>query len=164
MYSDNNKTIFNINDININEILISKGLFPEMINLNEYVVEYKHNHNIKPLYVKLPEYIRSGNTFKKYICSEINDADFFEKYNNIWKKIEELKGINFERKPPFCNNITYTTKIKTLSPYSGNFQYIKIPKKEMIYMFSSIAILHSVNTKDDNYYSQAYRKNVNMRD
>ena len=45
------------------------------------------------------------------------------------KKIEELKGINFERKPPFCNNIIYTTKIKTLSPYSA---------------------------KDDNYYSQAY--------
>ena len=59
-----------------------------MINLNEYVIEYKHNHNIKPLYIKLPEYVRSGNTFKKYItrCSEINDADFFEKYNKIWKK------------------------------------------------------------------------------
>ena len=33
-------------------------------------------------------------------------------------KVEELMGINFERKPPFRNNITYTTKIKTISPYS----------------------------------------------
>ena len=31
-----------------------------------------------------------------------------------------------------------------------------IPKKEIIYKFSSIAILHSVNTKDDKYYPQAY--------
>ena len=63
-YSDDNKKIFNISDININEILISKGLFP-LLNLNEYVIGYKHNHSIKPLYTKLPEYICRGNTFKK---------------------------------------------------------------------------------------------------
>ena len=130
-YNDDNKKIFNINDININEILISKGLFP-LLNLKEYVIGYKHNHSIKPLYIKLPEYVCSGNTFKKNITisSEINDADFFEKYNKIWKKIEELIGINFERKPPFCNNISYTTKIKTLSSHLEDYQDIKIPKKK----------------------------------
>ena len=72
------KNIFNINDININEILISKGLFP-LLNLNEYVIGYEHNHNIKPLNIKLPEYVCRGNTFKKYmtISSEINGVDFF---------------------------------------------------------------------------------------
>ena len=64
-YSDDNKKIFNINDININEILISKRLFPEIINLNEYIIGYKHSYNIKPLYIKLPEYVCYGNTFKK---------------------------------------------------------------------------------------------------
>ena len=49
------KKIFNINDTNINEILVSKILFPEIINLNEYVIGYKHDHKIKPLYKKLPE-------------------------------------------------------------------------------------------------------------
>ena len=38
-YNNDNQKIFNIKDININEILISKGLFPES-NLNEYVVGY----------------------------------------------------------------------------------------------------------------------------
>ena len=65
-------------------------------------------------------------------------------------------GINFERKPLFCNNITCTTKTKTLSPYSEVYQDIKIPRKEIIYKFSFIAILHSVNTKDSKYYPQAY--------
>ena len=64
--------------------------------------------------------------------------------------------INFERKPPLCNNIICATKIKTLSSYSEDYQDIKIPKKEIIYKFSSIAILHSVNTKDNKYYPQAY--------
>ena len=63
-YSNNNKKIFNIKDFNINEMLIFKGLFPES-NLNEYVVGYKHNHNIKPLCIKLLKYICSGKTLKK---------------------------------------------------------------------------------------------------
>ena len=84
------------------------------------------------------------------ISSEIDDSYFFEKYNKIWKKIEELMGISFERKLPFSNNIT--CKTKTLSPYSEDYQDIKIPRKEIIYMFSSIAILHSVGEKDDKYY------------
>ena len=66
--------------------------------------------------------------------------------------------INFERKPPFCNNITYTTKIKTLSPDSEDYQDIKIPRKEIIYKFSCIAILNFVGTKDNKYYPQAYMK------
>ena len=51
IYSDDNKKIFNINDININEILISERLFP-LLNLNQFVIVYKHNHNIKPLIYK----------------------------------------------------------------------------------------------------------------
>ena len=58
------KKISNIKDININEILISKGLFPGL-NLNEYVIGHKHNHKIKPLYIKLPKNVFRGKTFKK---------------------------------------------------------------------------------------------------
>ena len=156
-YSNGNKKIVKINDINVNEILISSEFFPGL-NRNQHIIGCKHNHKIKPLYIKLPKYVCRGKTFKKNmtIPSEINNAYFFEKYNKIWKKIEELIGKSFERKPPFYNNITCTTKIKTLSPYSEDYQDIKIPRKEMIYKFSSIAILHSVNTKDSKYYPQAY--------
>ena len=50
-----------------------------MINLNEYVIGYKHNYNVKPLCMKLPEYICSGKTFEDNmtISSEINDVNFF---------------------------------------------------------------------------------------
>ena len=63
------------------------------------------------------------------MSSEINDFEFFEKCNKIWKKIEELMGINFERKPPFYNNTTYTTKIKTSSRYSQDYQDTRNPKE-----------------------------------
>ena len=57
--------MLNINDININEILISEGLFPEIINLNDYVIGYRYNHNIKPLYIKLPECVSEVIHLKK---------------------------------------------------------------------------------------------------
>ena len=44
-------------------------------------------------------------------------------------------GINFERKPPFCNNVTYTTKIKTLSSYGDDYQDMKISRNEIVYKF-----------------------------
>ena len=63
-YSSDNKKIFKINDININEILISKWLSPGL-NLNKYKIGYKHNHKIKPLYIKPPKYVCIGKVFKK---------------------------------------------------------------------------------------------------
>ena len=45
--------------------LISKRLFPDIINLHEYNIGYKHNYNIKPQHMKLPEHVCSGNAFKK---------------------------------------------------------------------------------------------------
>ena len=119
-----------IKNVNIKEMLISKGLFPAL-NHNYYVIAYEHNQKIKPLYIKLPKNLCTGKTYKKNITisSEINDSYFFEKYNKIWKEIKELMGINFETKPPFSNNITYTTKIKTLLPYSVDYQDIKLPRK-----------------------------------
>ena len=64
-YSNNNKNIFNIDNININEILISKGLFLGSNDNNYYVIGYKHNQKIKPLYIKLPKYVCASKTFKK---------------------------------------------------------------------------------------------------
>ena len=78
-FYSNDKEIFKINDVNVNEILISKGLSPGL-SLNKYIFGYKHNPKIKPLYIKLPKYVCIGKTFKKTmnISSEINDDYFFE--------------------------------------------------------------------------------------
>ena len=89
-YSDDNRKIFNINDIDINKILISKRIFSEIINFNEYIIGYKHYQIIKPLYIKSPEYVCRGNTFKK-------NADFFEKYNKYGKNWR-TNGNKFWRK------------------------------------------------------------------
>ena len=47
-------------------------------------------------------------------------------------------------------------KNKNTFSFSEDYQDIKISRKEIIYKFSSIAILHSVNTKDSKFYPQEY--------
>ena len=39
-------------------------------------------------------------------------------------------GVNFERKPQFCTNVAYTTKIKTLLSYSEEYQDMRVSKKK----------------------------------
>ena len=63
------------------------------------------------------------------ISSEINDADFFDKYNKIWKKIEELTEINFEGKPLFCHMYN---KNKNTSILFRRLSGHKNPKKRNI--------------------------------
>ena len=65
-YCNDNKNLFNIDNVNINEILISRGLFPALIH-NYYVIGYDHNQKIKPLYIKLPKNVCTGKTFKKIL-------------------------------------------------------------------------------------------------
>ena len=63
------------------------------------------------------------------IPSEVKNGYFFEKCNKIWKKVDELMGINFEIKPPFHNNTACRTKGKILSLYSEDLSGHKNLKK-----------------------------------
>ena len=69
------------------------------------------------------------------------------------EKIEELMGINFERKRRFCNNIIYATKIKTLSSYSEDKYYpqaymeeFKYERIQLVFHFDSDLIVIDSNS------------------
>ena len=86
-YSNDNKKMFNIDNISINEILISKELFSGL-NHSYYVIGYEHNQKIKPLYIKLPKYVCTAETFKHLtISSEINDIYFLENIIKYGRKL-----------------------------------------------------------------------------
>ena len=60
--TEKNFTAMIIKNVNIKEMLISKGLFPAL-NHNYYVIGYEHIQKIKPLYIKLPKNVCTGKTF-----------------------------------------------------------------------------------------------------
>ena len=88
------KKKFNIDDIDVNKILISKKEPYHKSNSLIYFVAYNDNDAIRPLCLKVSKmtgYINEFNENKNTIIMslKVNDEQSFKKYNKIWKKIEK---------------------------------------------------------------------------
>ena len=86
-----NKKIFNIDDIDVNKILVSKKEPYSKNNSLIYFIGYNCNDVIRPLCLKLSKmtgYTKKFNENKNTITMSIrvDDEQLFKKYNNIWKK------------------------------------------------------------------------------
>ena len=84
----NNKKQFNIKDIDINKILISKPESYDKNNMRKYTIGYNDN-TISPLQLLLPKMTGYLNIFedgtrKMYFL--IDDNEFLERYTAIWEK------------------------------------------------------------------------------
>ena len=80
----------------------------------------------------------------------------FKKYNQIWKKVEQLLKIEFDSKPVYGDDDKYIkTKIKI---YAGsvitNFHNKKMPKEKAPCKCLSIIMLDSVIKAKKKYYPQ----------
>ena len=83
----NNKKQFNIEDIGINKILISK---PETYknNMRKYIIGY-NDSTISPLQLFLPKMTGCLNIFKdgaRKMSFFTNNNEFLERYTVIWEK------------------------------------------------------------------------------
>ena len=119
---------------------------------------YNDNDVIRPLCKKLPQmidYVRKfeGNTIMSF---KINNKQLLKKYNQIWKRVEQLLKREFDSKPVYGDNDKYIkTKIKI---YAGsmitNFQSKKMPKEKAPCKCLSIIMLDSVIKAKKKYYPQ----------
>ena len=83
----NNKNQFNIEDIDINKILISKPKTYEN-NIGKYIIGYNDN-NISPIQLFLPKLIGYLNIFEdgaRKMSFFTDNNEFLERYTAIWKK------------------------------------------------------------------------------
>ena len=116
-FYNKNKKIFNIDDINVNKILVSKKEQYGKYNSSKYFVGYNDNSVIRPLYLFLSQAIGYINKFDKIRMSLIiKDVQLLKSYNKIWKKkIEKLMKINFNTKTTYGDGDDkyIKTKIKT---------------------------------------------------
>ena len=85
--------IFNINDIDVNNILVSKKEKYGKYDSFQHFIGYNDNV-IKPLYLELPQmtgYINKFNENKNKntiaMSLQVKDKKLFKNYNKIWKKI-----------------------------------------------------------------------------
>ena len=86
-----NKKIFDINDIDVNKILVSKKEKYGKHNSFKHFIGYNDSDVIKPLYLEVTQMIGYINKFDKNTIAmplKVKDKTLFKNYNKVWKKLK----------------------------------------------------------------------------
>ena len=153
-----NKRIYSTDDIDVNNILVSKKEPYGTKNSHKYFIGYNDNDNIRPLCIRLPQMTGYARKFDENATMSfiVKDKQLLKNYTKIWEKIEKLMKINFESKPVYGDDDKYIkTKIKI---YAGstitNFHNKKMPKEKAPCKCLSIIMIDSVIKANKKYYPQ----------
>ena len=129
-----NKKIFNIYDLDVNNILVAKKESYSTENSFKYLTGYNDDEVIRPLCIKLPQIIGYVTNFdsNKTMPFKVSDNKLCEK---IWKKISNLINIEFDCEPVYGDNDKYINRqIKMYEDrVNTNFQNKKVPKENASY-------------------------------
>ena len=88
-FYNKNKKIFNIDDIDVNKILVSKTEQYGKYNSFKYFIGYNDNDVIRPLYFFLSQttgYINKFDKNKVTMSLMIKDIQLLKHYYKTWKK------------------------------------------------------------------------------
>ena len=96
-----NKEVFQIDDIDVNKILVSKKEPYGTKNALKYFIGYNDNDVIRPLCLRLPEMTGYAKKFNENatMSFRVNNKQLLKNYNKISEKTEKLIRIDFESKP-----------------------------------------------------------------
>ena len=96
-----NKKVFQINDIDVNKILVSKKEPYGTKKALKYFIGYNDNDVIRPLCLRLPQMTGYAKKFNEIVTMSFraNNKQLLKNYNKIWEKVEKLMRIDFESKP-----------------------------------------------------------------
>ena len=170
-YNNKNKKTFNIDDIDVNKILVSKKVQCGKYNSFKYFIGYKYNDVIRPLYLGLSQMTGYINKFGENknknkniitISLKIKDKQPLRNCNKIWKKFLKLMSIDFNSKPTYGDDDKYIkAKIKSYEDsITTNFYNKKgskkIPEEKIPHKCLSITILDSVLYAYEIYHPQSF--------
>ena len=115
-----NRKINNIEDIDVNNTLVSKKKPCGPKHSLKYFIGYNDNDNIRLLFIKLPQMTGYARKFDENLTMPfiVKKKQLLKKYVKIWEAIARPMEINFESKPVYGDDDKYMkTKIKT---YAGS--------------------------------------------
>ena len=160
-----NKKIFNIDNIDVNKILVSKKETYGKYNSFKYFIGYNYNDVIRPLYLLLSQmtgYINKFDKNKITMALMIKDKQLLKNYNKMWKKIEKLMKIDFNTKTTYSDDDKYIkTKIETykdsiITNFYNKKGSKKIPEEKIPHKCLSIIVLDSILYAYEKYYPQIF--------
>ena len=153
------KKVFQIDNIDVNKILVSRKEPYGTKNALKYFIRYNDNDVIRPLCLRLPQmtgYTKKFNENATISLKVNNNKQLLKNYKKIWEKTEKLMRINFESKPVYGNDDNYIkTKIKVYAESMvTNFHNKRIPKEKAPCKCLSMIMLDSVIKANKKYYPQ----------
>ena len=98
------KKTFNIDNIDVNKILVSKKETYGEYNSFKYFIGYNDNDVIQPLYLWLSQMTGCNNKFDENKITMSLMKQLLKNYNKIWKKTEKLMKINFNTKTTYVDD------------------------------------------------------------
>ena len=129
-----NKKVFQIDEIDVNKILVSKKESYGTKNALKYFIGYNDDDVIRLLCVRLSQTTGYARKFDKNVTMSFraNNKQVLKNYNKIWEKVEKVMKGNFESKPVCGDGYKYIkTKIKICSgSMIRNFHDKNIPKEK----------------------------------
>ena len=151
-----NKRIYSTDDINVNNILVSKEEPYGNKKSFKYFIGYNDNNTIGPLCIKLSQMTEYARKF-----DENASMSFIVKDKQLLKKYTKIKGsmkINFESKPVYGEDVKYIkAKIKTYADsIITNFHNKKMSKEKAPCKCLSIIMMDSVIKANKKYYPQTF--------
>ena len=161
-----NKKLFNLNDIDVNKILVSKKESYRTKSSSKYSIGYNDGDVIRASYIILSQIIGYVKRFdsNKTMSFMVSDNKLLKKYTKIWEKISNLLDIKFDSQPVYGDGEKYIkTKIKMYGDrVSRNFQGKKVPKENASYKCLSLIMLDSGIRASKKFIHRHYWKSVNM--
>ena len=156
-----NRKLIQIDNVDVNKILVSKGESFDTKNSFKYFIGYNDNDNIRPLCVMLPRMIGYAKYFdsNKAWSFKVSDKKLLKKYIEIRGKISSLINEEFDSEPVYGYSDKYIkTKIKLYGDKTNiNFQGKKISKENTSYKCLSLIMLNSL------IIPKYFWKNVNLK-
>ena len=153
-----NKKINNIEDIDVNNILVSKKEAYGNKNSLKYFIGYNDNDIIRPLCIRLPQMTGYARKFDENATMSFiaKDKQLLKNYTKIWEKTEKLMKIKFESNPVYGDDNKYIkTKMKIYADsIITNFHNKKMPKEKAPCKCLSIIMIDSVIKANKKYYPQ----------
>ena len=138
-----NKKLFNIHDLDVNKIFVSKKESYRTKNSLKYFIGYNDDNVIRHLCIKLSQMVGHVKHFdcNKRMFLKVNDNKLLQRYTKIWEKITSLKNIELGREPFYGENGEY---IKTKIEIYEDRVNTNLPNENASYKCISLIMLGSV--------------------
>ena len=150
------KKLTSIDDVDANEILVSKKEPYDTKNALIYFIGHNDNDVTRPLCVRLPPMTGYAKKFieNATMSFRANSKELLKTYNKMWEKTEKLLKIDLESKSVYGDDDKYIkSKIKICAgSMIANFHDKKMPKEQALCKFLSIIMLYSVIKANKKYY------------